>query len=862
MAAEAKILRVITSEFLPVVGDRDKDVIYFVYDMMELHLGKSRYSDPFCIVEELPEKPIEGMLYITIGGFVQTYINYEWFLLASCPIEEEVELLTKAGSTYFMRAEYRYLDLQTKSIILPYQNGTYQLSVNLAKCLQIDKDTVIYYDETTGHFEIDGNRTDTELHPNHGYEAIDTDSIETKIEGNRIFSNLKLANKDGNILKILEGGLYANTSQYATHDEIEELSELYADYKIVIESMITELHDEMEDKGYNTTTEMIAEKIAQALEEYEPTIQDLINNYQLIYDQLGFIRDLTSNVSGEKIEEAKQEIIGYLDSIREAWAEYDRNSQYTTDDDMYTREEQEYLANAVQKAENDIKLRRKNINPVGTGVSFSFMYIGGTDSVVPTKQITPPRLNVISKKSRFVGYTNINIIDEKLNPNNEYYYSLSHDAPAWMEDIVAAGKYIRLTDMDIECNDNQEIIIIEADSNKKAVRYNLVIADVRDREYTGMKILNIEGFEGIQDYHMRLVIDPPLSEGNKYMYSKTDVLPEYEELVPYNYHEWDGTGEIDLSMFPESLVTLVECDPTYSTLKVGTFRAYAHEVLRTINITSNYGNTPGTTLLYISPGKYDPANDYYVSNTADSTVYNALIPLDSRWKYWDGVHEIESPLGAPLAIVECNGGEAKKFGRIDMALVNNTYQYYIDTLSVQYTGYIKNTVIDPEADAIYYKPHSASTPWLQYGDSLPEGYTMATKTSTNTFVISFERDITNDIATIKNGKVYKFVTDQKPEIILAYNTYLFASKMGNRVYLSIDDTSYPSPPYKYYYQLMTVDDTRQYYMNEPLDPLTFVEWDGTSSIPLESSNFIMVKLAIVDSNNTIIAIAKAEIEDV
>ena len=860
--AEERVLRVLTSEFLPVVEDREDNTIYFVYDKMELHLGKSFYSDPFCIVEELPTAPVDGMLYITTDGLVQTYVNYSWFLLGRCLTEDEVELLTKAGSVYFMKAEYRYLDLQTRSIVLPYQNGTYQLSVNLAKCLQIDKDTVIYYDETTGHFEIDGNRNDTELHVNHGYEGVDTKSIKTTIEGNRIFSDLKLSALDGNILKIYEGGLYANTDQYATQEELEEISELYISYKYVIESMITELHEEMEDKGYNTTTEMIAEKIAQALQEYEPTIQDLITNYNLIYEQLGYIRDLASQVSGERIEEVKQEIIDYLDQIREAWAEYDRDSEYSIDDDLYTAEEQEYLANAIQKAVDDIKLRRKNPDPIGTSVPFSFMYIGGTDSVVPTKQITPPKLDVITRKSRFIGYTNIYIVDEKVNPEDEYYYSLSHNAPAWMEDVVSAGIYTRMSDLDIECDDGQEIIIVEVDANKKAIKYNLVLAKVRTRDYTGMEILNIEAFEGTEDYHMRLDVDPPKEfSTNKYMYAETTVMPEYEELIPYNYYEWDGEGEIDLSMFPESLITLVECDPTYSVMKVGTFRAYAHEVLRTLNITSNYGDAPGTTILYISPGRFNPDNDYYISNTADSTVFNAFIPLDSRWKYWDGLHEVESTLGAPIAVAECENGRAKRFGIISQGLVNNTYQYFIDTQSVTYTGYIENTIVDNYADDIYYKPYAAGDPWIQYGENIPSGYARAQMTSPGVFIVPFERDVENNLITTHNGTVYKFVRRQEPVIILANDIYVFATKLGNKVYISFDNADYPSPTYKYYYQLMTVDDTRQYYMNEPLEPLTFVEWDGTSSIPLESSNFIMVKLAIVDTNNTIVAIGKAEIEE-
>lgn len=858
---EEKVLRVVTSEFLPVVEDRRDDTIYFVYDKMELHLGKSFYSDPFCIVEELPEVPVTGMLYITIDGVVRTYIDYSWYVLGRCLTEDEVELITKAGTIYFLKAEYRYLDLQTRSIILPYQNGSYQLSVNLAKCLQIDKDTVIFYDETTGHFEIDGNRNDTELHINHGYEAIDTDSIQTIIQGNRILSNLKLSDKDGNVLKIYEGGLYANTSQFASKEELDEVSELYIAYKSVLESMITELHDEMEDKGYNTTTEMIAEKIAQALEEYEPTIHDLITNYNLIYEQLGYIRDIASKTSEEKIEEVKNEIIDYLNQIREAWANYDRDSQVTIDDIVYTKDEQEYLANAVEKAVNDIKLRRKNPDPVGTPVPFAFMFIGGTDEIVPTKQITPPRLDVRNQKSRLLGYTNIVVVEEKVNPSDEYYYALASTTPALNEDIVAAGIYKRFeSPFDLICRDGQFITVVEVDSNKKAIKYNNFKAEVRTSEYTGMEVLDIQTFEGTTDYHMRLIVTPPLRAGNTYMYAAASTIPEYGEIVPYNYFEWDGTGEIDVSMFTESLVTLVECDAdTYVSNKIGTFRAYSNEVLKKIDIVSTCGHDPETTTIYVAPGKADPTNDYYYSDSATSSRYDAIIPNDYRWKYWDGSSDIKTELGKTMAIVECNyAGRARKFGYLANPNVNNEYMYYTDPISVTYTGYIKNTIHDPEVRTMYYRSHTAGGTWLNYGDELPAGYTMATSPSDGTFVISFERDIPIDVVTIKDGRVYKFASKVDPVIKLVNDLDISANSADNRIYIVADTSEYPTN--KWYYQLMITDDTRQYYMNEPLDPLGFVEWDKTGTIPLESSDFTMIKLVVVDSNNTIIAFGKCEIE--
>ena len=53
----SKILRICKSENLPVLADRDSNYVYFVYDKMAIYLGRNYYSDPFCIVETVPEDP-------------------------------------------------------------------------------------------------------------------------------------------------------------------------------------------------------------------------------------------------------------------------------------------------------------------------------------------------------------------------------------------------------------------------------------------------------------------------------------------------------------------------------------------------------------------------------------------------------------------------------------------------------------------------------------------------------------------------------------------------------------------------------------------------------------------------------------
>lgn len=866
--ADGKILRVLTSEFLPPVEERHNNTVYFVYDKMELHLGKSIYSDPFCIVEEIPQPPVEGMLYITTGGLLQSYIDYSIVTLGSCQTEEEIQKLLEAGTVYFMRAEYRYLDLQTKSIMLPYQNGTYQLSVNLMKCLEIDKNTVIRYDETTGHFEIDGSHNDTELHPNHGYETINTDGIETVIEGNRIYSNLKLVKNDTNILRLLSSGLYANLSQYASNEEFQRLAQLFTNYRVEIESIVDALHTEMDVKGYTTTTEMISEAIVEALEEYKPTIDSLVANYDLIYAQLGYIRDIAISYSDQRVEEVKNEIFNFIDKFKECWAEYDHESNITIDDEIYSPTELKYLANAVQKARNDIKLSRLNPDISGTTVPFSIMLIGDYSEIVPTKEITPPSFNVVSEKSRFIGFTHITVVDPKLNPNNVYYYKFGLSTPGLNEDMVANGTFTRLIDFELNANPGEYITIVEADANRLAVRCNVVIADVRTEVYKGMGILNIAAEAGSHDYTMKLTIEPEKDLSSIYMYSIDPIIPEFYEIAPANFKKIEDINNFDVSEINNKLVVVAECeDVTYRVMKIGTFRAYGDEVINKLLFGTNYGDSPNTTKITVTLPPKSPTSDYYISNEADSTVYNAWIPLDSRWSYWDGVSDAHSEVGKSLAVVECEAGKAKRFGYNPTARVNNTYDYDIDPLSVEYTDYIKNKVTDQKIKAMYYKNYEEGDRWLQYGDTVPNTFTPAAIGENDVFILIFTRDVPLSIIAVIDDdvtKVGKFADKVIPRVEypeeISMNPYI-NTNYPTILYPNANISEYLENNYKCYYQVLEDDDFITYYKYEPINPALFSEWDKINNITIEeSSNLTIFKLVVVDENNKTVAFGKNFIE--
>ena len=88
-----KILTICPSEFLPPYSERTRDHIYFVYDKMALYLGRDVYSDAFCVVEDIPDIPVEGMLYITFDGFVKARINEQVIIIAEIENRQQLDYL-------------------------------------------------------------------------------------------------------------------------------------------------------------------------------------------------------------------------------------------------------------------------------------------------------------------------------------------------------------------------------------------------------------------------------------------------------------------------------------------------------------------------------------------------------------------------------------------------------------------------------------------------------------------------------------------------------------------------------------------------------------------------------------------------
>ena len=330
-----RTLRVCKEEALPIIAERRVDYLYFVYDKMTLYFYQTKFIDPFCIVEELPSVPVENMIYITIDGEVYVYIDYVMRHIATIENEGQKELLLRAGTTYFMNAESRYLDPQTCTIALPYNNGTYQLSLSLGNDVVIDENTVIVFNPNTNQFEISSKvRDDVDLPGLEDYRGWTTKSIITTTDDNIVRANLKISNDENNGIELAPDGILVDTAKFAKQEDFDTVLSLYSSYRRIIDKYIVELRNAMMEITGEVSEETINNKILEALTNYESTIEDMKSKYDTLNRRVSTMEYNSTTGLDYRLEEAKQEIIDYCNTVADPWGyfeptEYPYDISYT-----------------------------------------------------------------------------------------------------------------------------------------------------------------------------------------------------------------------------------------------------------------------------------------------------------------------------------------------------------------------------------------------------------------------------------------------------------------------------------------------------------------------------------------------------
>lgn len=319
-----KTLKVCLSSELPLLSERKTNIIYFLYDKLIVFIGQSQYYDPYAIVEDIPESPVYNMLYFCINdGKVKVYIDYSIKEIAEIENTDQIELLKQAGTVFFTNSEKRYLDLKRRLITLPYQNGTYELTVSLASNLKIDQDTVIGFNPKTNMFEIIGKYEDFDMVFSKRYRAKDTSSVSTNISDNRISGEVKLHKSYDNMIKVVNDGLFVDGKGKVSNTEFKRFVNFVEEYKQNIDTYIKDLSEKIGDVQTEISTESINQKILDALKDSYPEIEYALSQFDIMSKKFAGMEERSKNYTDKRFDEAFQELSQLIiDATENPWETY------------------------------------------------------------------------------------------------------------------------------------------------------------------------------------------------------------------------------------------------------------------------------------------------------------------------------------------------------------------------------------------------------------------------------------------------------------------------------------------------------------------------------------------------------------
>jgi hypothetical protein len=286
--------------------------------------GQTQHYDEFCIVENLPaeEDIIEKMLYICFDGTVKSKYDYEMHTIAEIEDPSQLELLLKAGTTYFYAAERRYLDPRRQLIELPYLNGSFQMTVHLANNIILDKDTVIAFNPETSEFEISGRPQDYDMIFTHDYKGIETKSVRTTVTDHQIKNEVKVSTGFNNILQVTGDGLYANVQDRVTYEAFDLYKKEFDKYKGDLDFFVEDLKEEIEYAQSIISPEAVTARILVLLESKYPGIEEALANYDAWAAKFVGMEDRIKNYVDTSFNEAETEIKDIIDNaLTVIWGE-------------------------------------------------------------------------------------------------------------------------------------------------------------------------------------------------------------------------------------------------------------------------------------------------------------------------------------------------------------------------------------------------------------------------------------------------------------------------------------------------------------------------------------------------------------
>lgn len=297
--ADLKTLRICLSRDIPPDAERLPNYIYFGYDNLILYSGSELVEDDFCIVDSMPESPKENFIYILKSdGSIHEFIDYSDIQIAEVEDASQVELLEKVGSTYFVNSDSKYIDKQRRTLVLPYNNGVFELATNAQNEQVYNNDTILKYNEDAEEFQIYGD-LDEFIDYSQVISGAETDTVNTVVSGSRLIANAKISNIYDNALKVADDGLYISAAGKVDNDVFIKFRDQVVDFEQYCHSILDNLEIELAYISSLISEESVDESIHKQLADHYPILDEALAAYQ---------------EASEKLETLESELLEYISS--------------------------------------------------------------------------------------------------------------------------------------------------------------------------------------------------------------------------------------------------------------------------------------------------------------------------------------------------------------------------------------------------------------------------------------------------------------------------------------------------------------------------------------------------------------------
>lgn len=312
-------------------ANRKVNVLYWCSDTRELYKGMDLYTEAVRIVSELPPKPATGVLYILPTREAKVWTGSIWetvalpYVTAGVLSEDNTSeqiptakvvydsitqaitnsvgdgdivnniTSTKAGTITVTKGESTSdvkingvivnpsYDADTRTIILPYADGTEALVITLGKDMFIDATKDNKYNKDTKCIELylnDGTETsDSTCISIPAASLIDvytggsTQSIKVDVSDDNVISaNVIISQEENNVVSIKEDGLFVDVSNLATKTELDNAVGNASDLATRVSDVETEITTL---KGNSEIVGSVDNKIATAKAAIQTEIEDL-----------------------------------------------------------------------------------------------------------------------------------------------------------------------------------------------------------------------------------------------------------------------------------------------------------------------------------------------------------------------------------------------------------------------------------------------------------------------------------------------------------------------------------------------------------------------------------------------------------